>query len=214
MTFGTLNPMNDAPVEPRSLTAAWLTALGLAALAGGTSAAANAVIVAYFPDAARPDDLLFELLPYVEAARWLTVVPLFLGPAVFLWAIVRSDPRRLPAMGAQVALMYLLRAGMIVLTPLAPAHGEAAFVFSTVQYGMFPSGHTGLITILTLMVPDDRPRLRAFMWTMVGSMIAGMLFAHGHYSIDIVGGLLLAYFVATVWRTGRLFAPISRVTGR
>lgn len=199
---------------PRSLPLAWLTALGLAALAGGASALANAVLIRHFPDAARPDDLLFEVLPYVEAAKWLTVVPLFVGPAVFLWVMVRADPRRIPAMGAQVAIMYFLRAGMIVLTPLAPAHGDGAFVFSTVQYGMFPSGHTALVTLLTLMVPDDRPRLRAFMWVMVALMVAGMLLAHGHYSIDIVGGLLLSFFVATVWRRGRLFAPIVSVTGR
>ena len=70
------------------------------------------------------------------------------------------------------------------------------------------------LTLLALLVPDDQPRLRRFHWAMVAVMIAGLLLAHGHYSIDIVGGLLLAYFVATVWRTGRLFAPIARITGR
>ena len=110
--------------------------------------------------------------------------------------------------------MYLIRAGMIALTPLAPAYGEGIFVFPQEQFGTFPSGHTALLTLLALLVPDDQPRLRRFHWAMVAVMIAGLLLAHGHYSIDIVGGLLLAYFVATVWRTGRLFAPIARITGR
>jgi membrane-associated phospholipid phosphatase len=42
---------------------------------------------------------------------------------------------------------------------------------------------------------------------------AGLVLAHGHYSIDVVGGLLLAYFVVTVWQHGRLFEPIKRLTG-
>lgn len=205
--------MDDAPA-PRSLAVAWLTAIGVAAVAAVATAVANIVLVHYFADAVRPDDLMFELLPYVRPARWLTAIPLFIGPAVFLWAMLRTAPLKLPAVGAAVAIMYLLRAGMIVLTPLAPAHGDGGFVFSTVQYGMFPSGHTAVITLLTLLVPDELPWLRRFMWVMVGTMIAGMLLAHGHYSIDIVGGLLLAYFVATVWRSGRLFSPIAGITGR
>ena len=56
-------------------------------------------------------------------------------------------------------------------------------------------------------------RHRRFQWSMVALMIAGLLLAHGHYSIDIVGGLLLAYFVATVWRHGTLFSPIRHAVG-
>ena len=44
-------------------------------------------------------------------------------------------------------------------------------------------------------------------------MIAGLILAHGHYSIDVIGGLLLSYFVATVWQRGDLFRPITRFTG-
>lgn len=204
----------DPTDSPRSLRIAWITTLGLAAAAAVATGLANVVILRLFPDAARPDDLLFELLPYVESARWLTVIPLFAGPAVFLLETIRTAPRRLPAVGSAVAIMYLLRAGMIVLTPLAPAHGEGGFVFTQVQYGMFPSGHTALVTLLALLTPDEPAWLRRFMWSMVVLMIVGMVLAHGHYSIDIVGGLLLAYFVATVWRHGRLFTPVARLTGR
>ena len=174
---------------------------------------ANQVSLGSFADAPRPDDLLFALLPYVGPARWLTVAALAAGIGVFLWARMRAAPSTLPAAATVVALMYLLRAGMIVLTPLAPAYGEGFFVFPQEQFGTFPSGHTALLTVLALLVPDDQPLLRRFHWSMVALMIAGLLLARGHYSIDIVGGLLLAYFVATVWRHGRLFSPITRVAG-
>ena len=54
----------------------------------------------------------------------------------------------------------------------------------------------------------------AMQWSMVVLMSAGLVLAQGHYSIDVVGGLLLAYFVVHTWRCGRLFEPLSRVTGR
>lgn len=174
---------------------------------------ANALIISRFPDAVRPDDLLFELLPYVGPARWLTLVSLFAGIGAFLWVTIRPAPSTLPAVGAAVALLYLLRAGIMILTPLAPAHGEGFFVFPQVQYGMFPSGHTALLTLLALLVPVEQRRHRRFQWSMVALMIAGLLLAHGHYSIDVVGGLLLAHFVATVWRHGTLFSPIRRAVG-
>ena len=110
--------------------------------------------------------------------------------------------------------MYLLRAGIMVLTPLAPAQGEGPFLFSPQQYGMFPSGHVAALTLLAMLTPADRPRLRTLQRVLVAVMAAALVLAHGHYSIDVVGGLLLAYFVVHTWRCGRLFEPLSRVTGR
>lgn len=207
--------MEDAMGRPPKFrAAAWATAAVLGALAGLATWAANEVIVRFFGDAVRPRDLLFELLPYVRPARWLTVVALVGSLGAFLWSVRRSLVAAVPAAGAAVAILYLLRAGMIVLTPLAPAHGDGGFVFPQAQYGMFPSGHTALVTLLALLAPEGQRGLRRFAWAMVAFMVAGLVLARGHYAIDVVGGLLLAYFVANVWRHGRLFAPIGSVTGR
>lgn len=187
--------------------AAWVIAAVLGGLAVVATWLANQVILGSFADAPRPDDLLFELLPYVRGARWLTVVALVAGLGAFVWVALRSSMSWIPVAGARIAVMYLLRAGLIVLTPLAPAHGEGIFVFPQPQFGMFPSGHTALIAMLALLAPDDRPWLRRFEWAMLGLMVTGLLLARGHYSIDIAGGLLLAYFVATVRTRGGSTAP-------
>ena len=151
--------MDSRPGQPpRSLPVAWATAVGLGALAGVATWLANALIVSRFPDAVRPDDLLFELLPYVGPARWLTLAALAAGIGAFLWITLRTAPSTLPAAGTAVALLYLLRAGVMVLTPLAPAYSEGHFVFQQVQYGTFPSGHTALLTMLALLVPVEQHR--------------------------------------------------------
>ena len=102
----------------------------------------------------------------------------------------------------------------MVLTPLASSQGEGPFVFAQQQYGMFPSGHTAAATLLVMLTPAERAlRQRRFQQVLLALMCAGLILARGHYSIDVVGGLLLSYFVVQTWRTGRLFAAIKRFTG-
>lgn len=76
----------DHRSDPPHLAPAWATAVGLGVVAAVATWLANQVIVGSFADAPRPDDLLFELLPYVSPARWLTVVALAAGIGVYLWA--------------------------------------------------------------------------------------------------------------------------------
>lgn len=209
-----LDRPGPAADPPRSPGAAWAVCLGLGALALLATYLGNALIVERFSGAVRPDDLLFELLPYVRPARWLTVLALVVGFGVFLADLLRTDPSRLPAVGTVFALMYLSRAVLMVLTPLAPAQGEGPFIFSPQQYGMFPSGHVAAVVLLALLTPRNRPGPRRVQWLMLLLMVAGLLLARGHYSIDVVGGLLLGYVVVHTWRSGRLFGRFSRVTGR
>ena len=197
---------------PRADGQTWWITVGLGLLAAVATLVANLVIVRAFPDAARPDDLLFDLLPYVRPARWLTLVALVLGFGVFLADLLRRDgwaSRRLQEAATAFAVMYLVRGGMTVLTPLAPAQGEEPFIFTPQQYGMFPSGHTAAITLLLLLTPADRTGPRRAQWLALALMVAGLLLARGHYSIDIVGGLLLGYVVVHAVRSWRLLAPLT-----
>lgn len=207
----------DLPADPgpaASPARAWALAVGLLALALIITLLANALILARFPDRPRPNDLLFELLPYVSPIRYLTVAVLVLAFGLFLVGIIRRDPRRLPAAVSIFAIMYLLRAGIIVLTPLASAQGERPFVFSVQQFGMFPSGHVGAATLLVLLTPaTPSPASRRLQQILLVATCLTLLLARGHYSIDIVGGLLLGYFVAHAWRTSPVFRPIRRITG-
>ncbi|GAA1164056.1 hypothetical protein GCM10009584_01170 [Ornithinimicrobium humiphilum] len=199
---------------PRSLAAAWGLALGLGVLALSATMLGNAYLATRVEEFPRPGDLLFETLPYVRPARWLTVGALVVGFGAFLVDAVRHRPRSIPAAGCVFALMYLCRAVTMVLTPLAPAQGDGPFVFSEQQYGMFPSGHVGAVTLLVLLTPTERVGQRRLQVATAVLMVAGLLLARGHYSIDVVGGFLLAYAVATTWRSGRLFRRLSAVTGR
>lgn len=192
----------------------WLASIALLAAAAIVTLFANHLILTRFPERPYPRDLLFELLPYVSWTRYLTVAALVIGFSVFLYYAPRHEPRRIPAFAAVFGLMYLLRAVIIMLTPLGSAQGDAAFVLGVQQYGMFPSGHAAASLMLVMLTSAEwAPGLRRLQALLATLDIAGLLLAHGHYSIDIIGGLLLAYFVVHVWTDGRLFDPVKRLTG-
>ncbi|MGB4593556.1 MAG: phosphatase PAP2-related protein [Coriobacteriia bacterium] len=193
---------------------AWLVAVALLMAVGITSLLGNRLILDRFPDRPRPRDLLFELLPFVHWARYLTLIALVLGFSLFFYYALRYERSRIPAFTAVFCLMYLFRAAIMILTPLASAQGESSFVFSVQQYGMFPSGHMAASLILFLLTSGTlAPGLRKLQALLAVVECAGLVLAHGHYSIDIVGGLLLAYFVVQVWTSGRLFDPLKALTG-
>lgn len=204
----------DAGSQGSARVKAWLVSLTLLAAVGVATLYGNRLILERFADRPYPRDLLFELLPYVGWTRYLTVVALVIGFSLFLYYALRYEPGRIPAFTAIFALMYLFRAAMIVLTPLGSAQGEGAFVFSVQQYGMFPSGHMAASLILVLLTSAARsPVLHRVQTLLAVLQLAGLVLARGHYSIDVVGGLLLAYFVVHVWTDGRLFDPLKRATG-
>ena len=205
--------MDTAP-HGASRSRSWLVALLLITAVGAATLYSNRLILTMFPDRPYPRDLLFELLPYVGWARYLTVIALVAGFSLFLYYAIHHEPSRIPAFTAIFALMYLFRAAMIVLTPLGSAQGEGAFVFDVQQYGMFPSGHMAASLILVLLTSAERaPALRRVQILLAVLQLAGLILAHGHYSIDVVGGALLAYFVVHVWTDGTLFDPLKRLTG-
>lgn len=199
--------LDRLPFSVRALlvSLALLLASGIASLAG------NRFILSEFPDRPRPRDALFELLPYVSWARYLTAVALVAAFALFFVFAVRRMAADIPRFIAIFAIMYLFRAAIMVLTPLANAHGEGPFLFALTQYGMFPSGHTAAAVLLALFTDAAiAPGLRRVQVALAWTLAASFVLAHGHYSIDVVGGFLLAYFVEREWSNGSLFNPAKR----
>ena len=162
-----------------------------------------------------PSDLLLDALPHVNAAQYVAdgaVILAYVLLAVYVgWRAVD----RLPRVVSVIAIMYLLRSALIVLTPLASPHGAGPWGILPPQNGMFPSGHAAAVLLCFLLVEHDRaPGLRRLMLALAVTEWGALLLARGHYSIDVAGGLLLAYFVWREWTDGRLLAPLRRLVER
>jgi membrane-associated phospholipid phosphatase len=193
----------DARALVRSLS---VLAVGALAVEAGSR-----LIAARFADAPVAPDLVLRVLPYSRDVLYVTGAAVFLALAVFAYYILRYAPEALPEYVAIFGIMYLLRAATMVLTPLANARGEGPAAFAFFQYGMFPSGHTAATLLFAWLTDAERaPRLRRLQYGLLAVVIIALLVSRGHYSVDIAGGALLAYFVHREWTRGSLLDPVKR----
>jgi membrane-associated phospholipid phosphatase len=191
-------------------------AFGLLAASGITSAAGNALIYVGFPDRPAPEDLILRAVgPYVWA-QYITEVAIISSLAVLALYIFNHARAELAEMTTIFAVMYLIRSVIMVLTPLANSYqGPGSFGFIPLdQLGMLPSGHVAAALFCIYLIDARRaPHMKHLAIALFLIQIAALLLSHGHYSIDIVGGALLGYFVFHEWREGSLFTPLKKLLG-
>jgi membrane-associated phospholipid phosphatase len=195
--------------DPRSHWArALVVSFALLAACFAAARLTSVFIAERFPGRPMPPDLLFQLLPYVPWTQYLTDLALYVEALLLFWYLFRGRLRQFPQMAAMFSIMHLSRAAITTLTPLAGPLGNGAFygLIHVTQNGEFPSGHVGGAVILYLFVnASDAPRLKWVMLALAIVECVSLLLSHGHYSIDIVGGILLAYFVYHEFTSGKLF---------
>ncbi len=92
------------------------------------------------------------------------------------------------------------------LTPLGQPVGNKetmgiGLLLNIYQHGMFPSGHTCLTAVIFFLIDRDRtPRLKIATGILCVIEMVCLLLSHAHYSIDLVGGLMVAFITkSTGW---------------
>ena len=65
---------------------------------------------------------------------------------------------------------------------------------------MFPSGHTGIIILTLLIYIEDKAKhWKIYFIILLIIAIVSMILSRGHYTIDFIGALFIAY---TIWKVG------------
>lgn len=200
----------------------WVRSLGVGAglllVALVAARASSAYIGAAFPDRPLPRDLLFEMLPHVAQLGYVADIALLAALALLGAYALRGNQREIPTMMALFGLMELSRAIINVLTPLASPLRHSAYyginltikastgVIHFSQNGEFPSGHMASVFLCMLLVDKVKsPRIRAALAVLVVVEAFALLMSHQHYSIDVVGGLLLSYVIYHEYAEGTWF---------
>ena len=166
-----------------------------------------------FPNRVPVDDLLFRLTPYLSWTQYLSDAAAIIGPILLGWYIFNGREKYLPRALFSIGLGYLMRASMIILTPLGGPLGNGALYgfIPLVQNGQIPSGHTMLAMLCYLFVDRrEAPRIKALLLLSVGVEILSLILSRGHYGIDIAVGLLVAY--VAYHESPRLIGCISSET--
>jgi membrane-associated phospholipid phosphatase len=200
-------------------------------------------IAAAFPGRPFASDLLFETLPHLPQLGYVVDAAVTLALALLLVYALRASRREIPMMMALFAVMQFLRALMTILTPLAsPLHGSAYYGISShvdhalapvaahlhdgayytlfhattnlAQNGEFPSGHMATVFLCMLLVQKSKaPQLKTVMVLLVVLECVALLMTHQHYSIDVIGGLLLSYWVYHAYVEGTGLGWLKRLIG-
>jgi membrane-associated phospholipid phosphatase len=152
-----------------------------------------------YPDRPVVPDLLFDILPFVP---WLQYVfDSFVAAAIImmLYYAFGVDWQHSGYYFFTVGAGYLARAILMALTPLGQPVGTnetmgIGLALNIYQHGMFPSGHTYLTAVIWFLIDRRRtPGLKTAAGIMCGLEMVTLLLSHAHYSIDLVGGLMVAY---------------------
>jgi membrane-associated phospholipid phosphatase len=152
-----------------------------------------------YPNRPVVPDLLFDILPYV---LWLQYVfDSFVAASIItmVYYAFGVDPKRSGYYFFTVGIGYLARAILMALTPLGQPVGNnetmgIGLLLNIYQHGMFPSGHTYLTAVIYFLIDRKRtPRLKTVTGILCTAEMIMLLLSHAHYSIDLVGGLMVAF---------------------
>lgn len=162
---------------------------------------ASRFIHSFFPERLPAHDLIFKLTPTILWTQYISDPLLLIGLAAFLVMIFRRFKNGHENIIRQVifstGLVLCLRAIMQVLTPMQrmETFNQPYGIFQVIQHGLFPSGHTAIAFLFYLYAQKLRPKKRwlvFFSFQLIAQIIV-LLYSRGHYSVDIAGGLMIAY---------------------
>jgi len=143
-------------------------------------------------------DLILDNLPFYNVSLIYDIfclIPIFL---VLIYFVHKRDYERIPLFLLMSGIFYIVRAVFIVLTPFGnpPMFNGSDSLFHGFSYfelGVYPSGHTGNVFLMFLLVKD-----RTYKWLILACLIiviSSLFLARGHYSIDILSGLFFSYAI-------------------
>lgn len=157
------------------------------------------LIAALFPHRPIVPDLFFVLTPHLPGTEYLPDLILLLAIFSFILLVLPKHLDKIPYYFTTLGLGYLSRALFLSLTPMGNPAGEAPFgLLPVILHGMFPSGHIMLILLLFLLTEGEIRGVKLWIGILVLLEIITLILSRGHYSIDIIGGLMVAYIVKDI----------------
>jgi membrane-associated phospholipid phosphatase len=143
-------------------------------------------------------DLILNNLPYWDVGflyDYFSVLAL----AVFIFYIIhKREYYRVPYIMAICGIFMFIRGIFVVLTPVGHPSmfdgTEGIFEgFSKFELGVYPSGHTAIAFMYVLFA--NNKTYKTILSLCVSIIIISLFLARGHYSIDVLSGLIFAYAI-------------------
>jgi len=156
------------------------------------------------------NDILLMITPRIQWMGYVADSILIITTGILFFSL-RKKLNQIPFIIYSISAVLFVRSFLVLLTPVNNSFGGREywdlFSFSKYPSGMFPSGHTAFTYLCYLFLKDNSNKIYAkiSMLLLISEIIA-LITSHGHYSIDIIGGLMLAYII---YRLGKDFQKKS-----
>jgi len=143
-------------------------------------------------------DLILDNIPFYNVSLFYDLFSFIIVIVVIIYIVHKKEYKSIPFFLLMCGIIQIIRSVFIILTPLG---NPPMFIgsntlfnsFSKYDLGEYPSGHVGSAFLFFLMVKNKCYK-RIILFCLI-IIIISLLFAHAHYSIDILAGFLFAYAI-------------------
>lgn len=152
-----------------------------------------------YPNLQVATDFLFLHLPFINIL-WLADLILLVASTSFLiFMFSKKKEKNFPFYATVIGIFNLIRAGFIYLTPLGNPHPTSGLGIPFLPSGgMFPSGHVGAIFLFFLFALESKSKYWSiYFMILLVIEIGSMLLSRGHYTIDMIGAMFIAF---AIWK--------------
>ncbi len=146
-------------------------------------------------------DIIHNQLPSIPDFGYVADL-IVIFDLIILGFLFSQNKEKIPYYLSLIASIYFVRAILITLNPVGDSFINSGyyglFPGSDLSQGMFPSGHTA-IAFLVFLLTEKKSNFKLSTLILLILEIFALLISKGHYSIDIVGGILLTYTLYRVF---------------
>jgi len=143
-------------------------------------------------------DLILDNIPLWDIDFLCDIFSVVSVLVLVVFIIHKQQFKSIPYILLLTGIFQILRGIFIVLTPIGnpvgfdgtegPLHG-----FTDIELGVYPSGHIGTAFLYFLFVKGKAYRYLILFSVLVITM--GLFLSRGHYTIDILSGIIFAYAI-------------------
>ena len=136
-------------------------------------------------------DLLWECLPIMNLF-WISEVIIGLSVFVLIFYAIKEDKYYIPYFWIMVSTFQLVRAVLIILTPLGIPSSYSGFLIGNetmMAFGTYPSGHLAYPFLTFLLTKKPIALFFSFLVATI------LILSRGHYTIDLVGTITLGFSI-------------------
>lgn len=143
-------------------------------------------------------DLILDNIPFWDIDYIYDIFSLISLGILAIYVVDRGKYHFIPYYLLLTGIFQMVRGFFIILTPFGNPLGfdgtEGPFNgFTDIELGVYPSGHTGIAFLYLLFVTGLKYRTALLLCVLM--IVFALFLSRGHYTIDILSGIIFAYAI-------------------